>query len=187
METSILAIATAIIVATTSVTATASGVAIETASETIGSSSISIEYEEIEYKDAKYVWDYFQELDYNDYVCAGILGNMMVECGGHTLDLQSAIETEGYYGICQWSKKYYPDIVGGTLEEQCDFLSDNIEEIMDLFGGKDAFNDFLNIQDEKEAAIIFADNYERCASASYKARKKCASTAYEYFTSINKE
>lgn len=187
METSILAIATAIIIATTSVTVTASGAAIETVSETISSSSVSIEYEETEYKDAKYVWDYFQELGYNDYVCAGILGNMMVECGGHTLDLQSTIETEGYYGICQWSKEYYPDIVGGALEEQCKFLSDNIEEIMNLFEGEEAFNNFLNVQDEKEAAIIFADNYERCANASYEVRQKCASIAYEYFTSINEE
>lgn len=187
METTILAIATAIIIATTSITVSATEQPTSSVDITLGSSSVALIEDEEKYKDAQYVWNYFQNLGYNDYVCAGILGNMMVECGGHTLDLQSTIETAGYYGICQWSKKYYPDIINGTLEEQCDFLANNIEEVMEFFGGENAFNNFLSIQNEEEAAVTFADNYERCASASYGVRQKCASIAYEYFTSINEE
>ena len=41
-----------------------------------------------EYPVATYVWQFLDDAGYNDYVIAGIIGNMMVECGGHTLALQ---------------------------------------------------------------------------------------------------
>lgn len=44
-----------------------------------------------EYPEATEVWIYLRYgLGYNEYVCAGILGNMMAEVGGGTLDLKYA-------------------------------------------------------------------------------------------------
>ena len=48
---------------------------------------INKELDELEYKDATLIWEYMKSLGWNDYVCAGILGNMMAEVGGGTLDL----------------------------------------------------------------------------------------------------
>ena len=41
-----------------------------------------------EYPAATEVWLYLKELGYNDYVCAGIMGNLMAETGGQTLNLE---------------------------------------------------------------------------------------------------
>lgn len=139
----------------------------------------------VEYEYADYIWNYLKELGYNDYVCAGILGNMMVEVGGGTFELQPLIETKSHYGICQWNKKYYPDVVGVSLEEQCNFLRDNIQFEIDTFGSKyeDGFeySNFIKLENEKDAALAFAKSYERCGSGGYEKRQGCATTAYEYF------
>lgn len=130
---------------------------------------------EEEYPDATYVWSYFKDLGYNDYVCAGILGNMMVECGGHTLALQPTVSTRSYYGICQWSKGY-SDVWNTSLEEQCNFLRDTIEYEFNTYGSlyKKNFDyaSFLELEDYEQAALAFAEVYERCSSASFSARKK---------------
>lgn len=43
---------------------------------------------EEEYPVATYIWSYFKELGYSNQVCAGILGNIMAEVGGQTLNIQ---------------------------------------------------------------------------------------------------
>lgn len=140
---------------------------------------------EVEFPDATYVWNYLHELGYNDAVVAGIIGNMMVECGGHTLNFESTIETNIHYGICQWNKKYYPDVIGCPLEIQCDFLRDTIEYEINTFGYKYKkgfkYENFLQMTNEKDAALAFAKSYERCSKEEYKLRQKCATIAYEYF------
>lgn len=141
---------------------------------------------ESEYPTATYVWEYLQgELGYNDYVCAGIIGNMMAECGGQGLTLQWDIynSTRNYYGLCQWYKSY--GIHGASLEEQCDFLAGNIKYEFDTYGrnykkGFD-YNSFISMTDAQEAAKAFAKCYERCASFSYTKRQNNAVTAYNYF------
>ena len=40
-----------------------------------------------EYPEAYKIWHYLKKLGYNDYVCAGIMGNIMAECGGQTLNI----------------------------------------------------------------------------------------------------
>jgi hypothetical protein len=79
-----------------------------------------VEWEEIhkwevrasEYPVATQVWLFLkEELGYSDAVCAGIIGNMMAECGGHTLNLQWNLYNASYhYGLCQWSSRYYPEM-----------------------------------------------------------------------------
>lgn len=61
---------------------------------------------ELEYPIASKVWLTLVEAGYNDQVIAGIIGNMMVECGGQTLNLKPTAKTSYYYGVCQWSRSY---------------------------------------------------------------------------------
>ena len=139
-----------------------------------------------EYPVATYVWQFLDDAGYNDYVIAGIIGNMMVECGGHTLALEPYIySTDGYYGLCQWSRGYQ-DRVGDTdTEYQCQFLLDTIVYEIDTYGhlykrGFD-YSSFISLTNEKDAALAFARSYERCGFISYGARRACATTAYNYF------
>lgn len=152
----------------------------------------TIKYEEYPY--ATYVWLYLTNtLGYNDYVAAGIIGNMMAEVGGGTLDLQYWLYSSGsgyYYGICQWNKKNYPDVRGCDLIEQCEFLGKTIEYELDTFGYAYSrgykYEDFLELTDTEEAALMFAKCYERCAESTYAVRQRYANKAYEYFvTGLN--
>ena len=146
------------------------------------------EIREVEYPEAEFIWTYLHDIGFNDYVSAGIIGNMMVEAGGYTLSIQPEIETKTYYGICQWAKKYYPDVIGVSLEEQCDYLRDTIQYEIDTFGscyGK-GFNyeAFLALENERDIALAFAKCYERCGSGSYTLRQDCAEDALKYFIEL---
>lgn len=135
--------------------------------------------EEIENEETQFIWDYLKDLGYSDIVCAGILGNIMVEVGGNTLKLETMIETTEYYGICQWSKKYYSDVIGLDLEKQCDFLRDTIKYELDTFGC--GYDSFLKQTACRDAALKFAEGYERCNKSTYTLRQNCAEVAYRYF------
>lgn len=139
---------------------------------------------EAEYPAAAYIWKYMKNLGWNDYVCAGIMGNLMAEVGGQTLDIRYTATSSGYYGMCQWNKAY-SRIWGAGLEAQCDFLKDTIKYEFDTYGFKYQkgfnFNSFLNMNDAKQAALAFAKSYERCGSGSYEVRQSNAIKAYNYF------
>jgi hypothetical protein len=139
-----------------------------------------------EYPAAATVWYYFKNLGYNDYVCAGILGNIMAEVGGHTLNIQYTMVDGGYYGMCQWDSAY-PSVWYTGLEAQCAFLQNTIRYEFDTYGyayySGFNYNKFLSLTNEKDAALSFAKCYERCASGSYSARQRNATVAYNYFTS----
>ena len=133
------------------------------------------------YNQAQEVWNYLRDLGLNKYVCAGIIGNIMAEVGGQTLDISRWPQySQGtYYGICQWSngrKQRLLNDFGTTLEDQIRFLSVELFEVIP----KD--NSFYNMQDEQEAALYFAKYYERCSSKYYNVRQKNATKALEYFT-----
>lgn len=140
-----------------------------------------------EYPEATKVWLYLKSLGYNDYICAGILGNIMAEVGGNTLSINPSLydNTYKYYGMCQWSLEYYPDIQDLSLEKQCDFLKGNIKEEIDTFGHlyqKDFdYEEFISLSDCREAALAFAKTYERCNAKYYNIRKNNAEIAYKYF------
>lgn len=140
-----------------------------------------------EYPVASTVWKMLKEAGYNDYVCAGILGNMMAECGGQTLYLDPYDYSDGgyYYGLCQWNASVYGYIFGEDVEYQVNALLDTIRYELDTFGyayyyGFD-YDAFCNMHDEQDAALAFAMCYERCNSAYYYIREVNASEAYEYF------
>ena len=136
-----------------------------------------------EYPVATTIWNYLKDLGHNDYVAAGILGNIMAEVGGQTLYIQYWLSSSSYYGMCQWSRQYYPEAIGLNLEEQCDFLFNTIENEFNVFGyivGL-SYEDFIQIENEQTAALAFAKVYERCGSGSYSVRQSNATEAYNYF------
>lgn len=132
-----------------------------------------VEKEE-EYYYATCTWKYLKSLGYSDVACAGILGNLMAECGGHTLNLNPYLydkATGKYYGMFQWSIYYYPDIEGGSFEEQLAYYAETSDYVFKTFGKKYAegftLDDFNELKDPREAALAFAKIYERCASWTY--------------------
>lgn len=137
-----------------------------------------------EYPVATQIWRYMKAQGWNDYVCAGIMGNIMAEVGGQTLNIRYTLSSSGYYGMCQWSRGY-SQVWGAGLETQCDFLRDTIKYEFDTYGFKYQkgfnFDSFLNMTNAKEAALAFAKSYERCASFTYGVRQKNAKIAYDYF------
>ena len=88
------------------------------------------------YPTASSIWLYLSDQGYSDEICAGILGNIMAEVGGHTLDIEHTTDTHpGYYGICQWSLKY-SNTKGMNLSEQCQYLVETIENEFNSFGSE---------------------------------------------------
>lgn len=140
-----------------------------------------------EYPTATTIWLFLKDAGYSDEICAAILGNIMVEVGGRSLILRplSYNATETHYGICQWSRKYYPQIDGAPLEVQCEFLKATIEQEINQFGNLYTlgfnYDTFVNMTNIKSAALAFAKSYERCGTGSYASRQACALVAYDYF------
>lgn len=127
-----------------------------------------------EYKAAGQVYEYLTNKGFSDVVIAGILGNMMAECGGQTLNLRWNIYGGGgsYYGLCQWSLYYNPSVNGRSITGQLDYLMSNIESNMRYFGGNYGY--FRSIKDAGEAARYFGNFYERGAGANTRARNAYA-------------
>ena len=140
----------------------------------------------VEYPEATAIWLYFKSQGYNDYVIAGIMGNIMAEVGGQTLKLRPYAESKNYYGICQWNKWGYKGVIGADLNKQCEFLNQTIAREFNTYGKAFAkgfdFNTFMSLTNEKDAAKAFAKCYERCSSATYNVRMNNATKAYNYFT-----
>lgn len=130
----------------------------------------------------QYIWQFLtQEMELSDEAAAGIFGNMMVECGGRSFDLQPYIYSPGgaYYGICQWSTtNHHSGIRGGTLEQQLEYLRDSIESEM----GSSCYSRFESTDTASGASVIFAQWYERCADPY--GRQECAERAYERFADV---
>ena len=140
-----------------------------------------------QYPVATEIWLYMKSLGWNDAVCAGIMGNIMAEVGGHTLNIRPYLyDSSGqYYGMCQWYIGYYPQIKGASLQTQCNYLRDTIKKELNTFGYKYSssmnYANFLALTSPSEAAVVFAKCYERCASFSYNSRQTNAQKAYSYF------
>lgn len=126
------------------------------------------------------IYEFLSLRGYADPVIAGILGNMMAECGGQTLDLNwSLYDSSGdYYGLCMWSLRYGPQVRGADLDGQMNYLAGNIRQNMRQFGGD--YDYFMRMQDPGVAAQYFCTYYERGAGASVRAQN-----AYKALTWIN--
>lgn len=129
------------------------------------------------YPVAAAVWQRLREHGLSEPVTAGIMGNMMSECGGQTLDLDPYIYSGGFYGLCMFSLHYFPGVDGLGVAAQVDFLIDTLNNIKDGGGSVEAF---LSLTDARAAARYFSDYYERPASWSEK-RADNAEAALAYF------
>lgn len=136
---------------------------------------------------AREIWEYLRyEMELNKYCAAGIMGNIMTECGGQTLNIQPYItNSSGHYGICQWNLRYFPEVRGKSLHGQLEFLNSTIRWIMNDFGNRyyDGFNynKFIEITDERIAAKAFAYAYEGSPKPCSQRRLDHATTALNYF------
>lgn len=144
---------------------------------------------EAEYPVAAAAWKHMKEnMGYSDVVAAGILGNMMTECGGQTLNLDwDARNASGHYGLCQWSRGY-SSVQNASLEEQLNFMSESFPDAIDTWGpicyrSGFKYEDFLAMDDASEVAYAFCVIYERPGPGSYSQRRDNAKKALEYFTS----
>lgn len=132
-----------------------------------------------EYPTATYIWLFLKEQGFNDYVAAGIMGNMMTEAGGQSLSINASATSGSYYGICQWGPHFsgrYTDLDG-----QLNLLMDTIQAEFSGYGTM-SYESFCNLENEQDAALTFAKSYERCTSTSYSQRQRNATKALEYFS-----
>lgn len=138
------------------------------------------------YPVATKVWLYLtEEMGYSNHAAAGVIGNMMAECGGRTLELKWWVyNSTKHYGLCQWSPKYYPEMQDATLEEQLAFMKESFPKVIQRYGylytkGFD-YEQFISMDDCGEAAIAFCKIYER-PGGTQEHRRRLAQKAYDYF------
>lgn len=131
-----------------------------------------------EYFVAGTVYEYLSGRGWPDVAIAGALGNMMAECGGQTLDLQWNIYGGGggYYGLCQWSLRFGPEVAGRSVTGQLNYMMGNLEENMEQFGGD--YDRFLALEDAGQAARYFCTYYERGSGGWVRARNACEALAW---------
>ncbi len=143
-----------------------------------------------EYPIATQVWLYMKdEFGWSDIVCAGIMGNLMSECGGcWTQDLDYDVSSISGYGMIQWlgeRRDQLFSIYGNnpTVEDQLNFMKD------ELYGTngvtkqvtESQLDIIMNALTPEECAFAFATYFERCAKQYRAPRKEYAVIAYEYF------
>ena len=157
-----------------------------------------IEWEEIhkwevraaEYPAATEAWLYMKnEFGWSDTICAGIIGNLMAECGGcWTQDLDWQINTSHGMGMVQWIGGRRTQLINlygenPSITQQLDFVR---AELYGLDGVTKQVRDsqldkIMNAETPEDCAYYFACYYERCAEQHRYPRKGYARTAYEYF------
>lgn len=143
-----------------------------------------------EYPVATQAWLYMKnELGFSDIVCAGIMGNMMAECGGcWTSDLDWDVSSSSGYGMIQWlggRKQQLFSIYGSnpSVENQLDFVKDELygtngvtKQVTDS-----QLDKIMNAENPEDCAYAFACYYERCGEGHRWVRRDYARRAYEYF------
>ena len=147
-----------------------------------------------EYPEAQLIWNTMISWGWTPETCAGIIGNMMAEIGGGTLNLSNWNSNGGCgYGLIQWTGGRRSTLKGRygsypTIEQQLIFMRD------ELFGinntrqqvNSSVLNKIMNTngnESPESIAFCFASNYERCASRYRAKRQGYARIAYEYFMS----
>lgn len=147
------------------------------------------EYAKAQYPIATEIWLTMKSFGWTDAACAGIMGNIMRECGGDSLkyinpNLYNSSNT--HYGLIQWSKRYYPDIQPTaswtpSIEEQLTYLRYTIINQKSLhhnYGFTEGY--LLTATSYIDVAIVFCEGYERPNEATTR-RERNAEVAWEYF------
>lgn len=142
--------------------------------------------------EATEIWLIMKEFGWSDAACAGILGNIMREVGGNTLkhiDHTLYNGSKTHFGLCQWAKRYYPDIWPTddhipSVREQMEFLRMTIREYNGHGFAYHFIEEYLfTATDPAEVAYTFCKGYEKPAEEPDK-RMAFALEAYDYFTSV---
>lgn len=146
------------------------------------------------YPVADYVWNYLIQYGFSPAAAAGVIGNMMAECGACTLNLvwNNWNKYKTHYGLCQWATKYAPTIINSSLEYQMGYLVCSMPVVLSrnyqngLKFGYD-YNVFIQLTDPGEAATIFCREYEQCGNleAACRMRASLAWQAYTYYMGIH--
>ena len=156
---------------------------------------------------AEQIWNFFiNDMGYSEPVAAGIMGNIMRECGGDTLSgLDPSAQNSygnGHYGIIQWDMVYCSEVVGQDLAGQLAFFSRWIQSNeFDTYAGNYqagfSYEKFLQMTDPEQAAIAFGSIMERFGTpyssggmnSEYERRGSNAKNAYATLagTSTNKD
>jgi hypothetical protein len=146
------------------------------------------------YPEAELIWNIMADWGWSPETRAGIIGNMMAEVGGHTLDLSNWDSNSSWgYGLIQWTggrrsliKSRYGEYP--TIPEQMQFMKDELLGTNNT--GKQVSDSTLDVilnknnnQSPESIAYSFACNYERCATQYRSMRQGFARTAYNYFMS----
>lgn len=135
------------------------------------------------------IWLQMKSYGWTDAACAGIMGNIMRETGGDTLKyIRSNIynKSKSHYGLCQWAKRYYPDIQPTdtwtpSTAEQVEFLRYTILNQKALYHNYGFTEEYLlTATDYREVAKKFCNGYERPAENSTR-RENNAEKAWKYF------
>ena len=138
---------------------------------------------------AEQVWRAMKAKGWNDDVCAGIMGNIMAECGGGTLEISAYLDGDGKtsFGLCQWHNERKADMLKFNgknyntttnlppIEHQIDF----IEYELNLYN-IDIIDSDKNYE---EVAYEFCVEFEIPNNKYKKAeqRKQFAKIAYQEF------
>lgn len=142
---------------------------------------------ETKYPYATKTLEFLTQRGFSKTVASAIIGNMMVETSGGTLALKPNLydASGNYYGLCQWSLYYRPEVADMHFTDQLEYLLNDIAKEFKTFGhlykSGFTFDSFLAMENPAEAALAFAKVYERCASFSYSKREEAAMLAYNYF------
>lgn len=119
---------------------------------------------------AEQIWNFFiNDMGYSEYVAAGIMGNIMEESGGQTLNIDPSAQNSignGHYGIIQWDMVYCSEVVGKDLAGQLEFYSSWIQSgefdnYAKNYKSGFSYQEFLEIKDPEQVAIAFATVMER--------------------------
>ena len=142
-----------------------------------------------EYPEAQQVWETLLSWGWTPEVCAGIIGNIMAEIGGGTLDFSDWDSNGGCgYGMIQWIgnrrkliKSRYGD--SPNIAEQLEYMRDEMlgtnntpRQISEKI-----YNKIMNASTPEEAAFLFATYFERCHENYRAMRRGYARRAYDYF------
>lgn len=145
---------------------------------------------------AEQIWNFFiNDMGYSEYVAAGILGNIMRECGGDTLSgLDPSAQNSygnGHYGIIQWDMVYCSEVVGQDLAGQLEFFSkwiqtNEFDNYARNYKSGFSYQEFLTMTDPEQIAIAFGAVMERFGtpystggmSSEYEKRGNNAKNAY---------
>ena len=186
--TTVATTTTTTVVSSTTTSTTATTTTMTTTTTTVATTAAT--KPNTEYPEAQYVWDALIDYGLSPEVAAGIMGNIMAEVGGQTLDFSEwRYWSRGtHYGICQWGGGRKADLLnnfGPDLEDQVEFLLYEIKYEIDTYGYKYkngfSYDKFIAMTDVEQTALAFAKSYERCSSRYYNIRMTNAKKAYNYF------